>query len=1173
MMTTDLDSGRDPLDELAEEFAARYRRGERPSLAEYVQRYPELADEIREIFPALVMLEDVRPGTLSGGGDRCPSDQLPFLRLGEYRIVREIGRGGMGVVYEAEQESLGRRVAIKVLPPGALGDPRQVERFRREARAAARLHHTNLVPLFGVGEEGSTHYYVMQYIEGCPLDDVLRQLRRLRGESTNGAAHSAGPAPAPASRPATAAASQSGRAAVDEGPSVAVAGGSLSSAEVARSLWTGQFRTVSRQGPPEGTHSDASSRPDLSPGGCGASTVAAAPESGPALAKVEPHHGSSSDPHRPYLRSVAHLGIQVADALEYAAGQGILHRDVKPSNLLLDRFGTVWLTDFGLAKATGTQDLTHTGDLFGTLRYMAPERFQGRSDIRSDVYALGLTLYELLALRPAFDDRGQAQLVRHITLDEPPKLDALHLNLPRDLITIVHKATAKDPGDRYQTPGALAEDLRRFLEDRPILARRLNLAEQAWRWSRRSPAAAALAALLLVLAGMAVVAMVRAQQERLELAERQARLRLAIVAAIEQAGILRNKGLWAEASTVLSHAELRLDDAREGELEQSLKFARAELDLVTELEKNRMDHRIGIFGQKSVRESVAKTYGEAFDKAGFGVAVPGQEFAVASRIDQSKVKDALVAALDDWAFVTSDRTLRERLLRVAQLSDKGNKWSGRARDPANWGNREALEELARDIPEDHYPSPQLLSTLGVLLQEAGGNPEPLLRAAQQRRPADFWLNFELGMLLRSTKPREAVGYARAALVARPESGMVHNLLGMALWADRRPGEAKLAFQDAIRLDSETAAPYANLGAILTNEGRLQEALDACKEAVKLDPRGAIGFENLGNVYANLGRPDEALAAFRKALELDPRLPTGYNSLGNLYLKLNRRDDAVASYRKALEFNPRFAAAHHNIGNHLADTGRPDEAIEAYRRAIEFDPPGVMAHKALGETLIRRGRDAEAAAEAKRWLLHEFNSDPKAAEVRNQWKRVEHLLAIDARLPAILEGKARPADPAEEREIAGFCLFFKKQYVAASRFYASAFTAEPDFNDAARMRDRYNAACAAALAATGQGADAGRLDEPARSALREQALGWLQSNLDVWIRASQQEDPIGRKQLAEDLRHWQRDSDLAGIRDTADLARVPEPERLACRRLWDEVGSLLARAEKEPTAPPPSPTAD
>src|SRR5208283_3635854 len=165
----------DLLDRLAEEFAARFRRGERPALKEYTDRYPELADEIRELFPAMVRVEQaegVRPGEAEETGDSRAAHP-PHKQIGDYRILREIGRGGMGVVYEAEQVSLGRRVALKVLPRQASSDRMIQERFRREARAAARLHHTNIVPVFEVGQDADVRFYAMQFIEGMGLDAVI----------------------------------------------------------------------------------------------------------------------------------------------------------------------------------------------------------------------------------------------------------------------------------------------------------------------------------------------------------------------------------------------------------------------------------------------------------------------------------------------------------------------------------------------------------------------------------------------------------------------------------------------------------------------------------------------------------------------------------------------------------------------------------------------------------------------------------------------------------------------------------------------------------------------------------------------------------------------------------------------------------------------------------------
>src|SRR5262249_29282814 len=203
-----------------------------------------------------------------------------------------------------------------------------------------------------------------------------------------------------------------------------------------------------------------------------------------------------SESGQQYWQSVARVGLQVADALAHAASQGILHRDIKPSNLLLDETGNVWVTDFGLAKATNDGDnLTHTGDIVGTLRYMAPERFNGQGDLRSDVHSLGLTLYELLVLRPAFDEADRNQLVKEVMHGEPVRPRKLNSAVPRDLETVVLKAIAREPGHRYQTPAEMAEDLKRFVEDRPVKARRVSETEKFWRWCRRNPAlAGALAA-------------------------------------------------------------------------------------------------------------------------------------------------------------------------------------------------------------------------------------------------------------------------------------------------------------------------------------------------------------------------------------------------------------------------------------------------------------------------------------------------------------------------------------------------------------------------------------------------------------------------------------------------------------------------------------------------------
>jgi WD40 repeat protein/serine/threonine protein kinase len=466
-------SAPDPLNPLAEEFLARYRRGERPALSEYTDRYPELASQIRELFPALVALEAVGSveGQATGPDNSLVGDEGPLPRqLGEYRILREVGRGGMGIVYEAVQESLGRHVALKVLPFHNWMNATHLERFRREAKAAAKLHHSNIVPVFGVGEHQGIHYYAMQFIQGQGLDVVLEELKRQRG-----------------------------------GPEAVAVTGPSSQAELAQSIAQGLHSGQLVGGTLPGEEPQGGA-PPRSSSGSGTKVSSAVLDSRSEL---------TGQSETEYVRSVARLGVQVAEALAYAHHQGILHRDIKPSNLLLDTQGTVWITDFGLAKAEGSADLTTPGDLVGTLRYMAPERFQGQSDVRGDLYSLGLTLYELLTLRPAFVESNRARLIERITHEEPPRPRKLDRRIPADLETIVLKAMAKEPGQRYAMAGDLAEDLRRFLADRPIRARRAGLAERLWRWCRRNPAVASLVAVVAtLLVAVAVSATVVAFQSQ-----------------------------------------------------------------------------------------------------------------------------------------------------------------------------------------------------------------------------------------------------------------------------------------------------------------------------------------------------------------------------------------------------------------------------------------------------------------------------------------------------------------------------------------------------------------------------------------------------------------------------------------------------------------------------------
>lgn len=402
------------------------RRGEQGSIV--ADSESELSGELQERLAADRQCLDLLHRAWPAASHPDPvADFDPPHALGDFRIIREVGRGGMGVVYEAEQLSLGRRVALKVLPFTAMLDEKAITRFKNEARAAATLEHPHIVPVFAVGNERGVYYYAMAYIEGRTLAEMVAALRKKSGQRNVSPANSDETLDFKAHQPSAAA---------------------------------------------------ADTQPELE-----------------AALSTLPDYGS-----RAYHLSVVRLGIQAARALHHAHERGIVHRDIKPGNLMVDTAGKVWITDFGLARIESEAGMTMTGDLLGTLRYMAPEQADGRTSVvdqRTDIFALGLTLYELLTLRPAFDAKDRGQLLKQIEEKDPPQLRRVNSSLPADLETIVGKAIVKEPKDRYATAAELADDLERLLELRPIKAKPPGLISRIVKWSRRH--VAAVWVLLLVL--------------------------------------------------------------------------------------------------------------------------------------------------------------------------------------------------------------------------------------------------------------------------------------------------------------------------------------------------------------------------------------------------------------------------------------------------------------------------------------------------------------------------------------------------------------------------------------------------------------------------------------------------------------------------------------------------
>jgi eukaryotic-like serine/threonine-protein kinase len=518
----------DPIDDLADDFLERYRRGERPSLSEYTDRHPELAERIHAVFPALIVMETVG----AGGSKRTVLDVEPLgsgvpmaQRLGDFVLLRRVGAGGMGIVYEAEHESLKSRVALKVMHPRFRADRGYLRRFQTEARSAAKLHHTNIVSVFNYGEQDGVYYYAMQYIVGVGLERVLDDVRRLRGAARVEMDRTQG---------------EGNEATIDADADLLAA--------VSRGMVSGRFvdePAASRITGADPTLIDVvdgeahgMSRGDRS-GADGSASALAGGRADPDSSSLAGQTGSI------YFREIARLGAKVADALDYAHRQGVIHRDIKPSNLLLDIRGNVWVTDFGLAKLVEGDELTQSRDLIGTLRFMAPERFRGVTHPMGDVYSLGATLYELLTLKPAFAERDQARLIDQIARESPVPLRQHDHRIPRDLETLVLKALAKEPKDRFASAAEFGHELERYLESRPIHSRPVGPAERVWRWCRRSPAVAGLTALAAAL--MVFVAIVstiaawtyRSSLSRAEKAEHEAGLALGNSLVSEGAALQR----------------------------------------------------------------------------------------------------------------------------------------------------------------------------------------------------------------------------------------------------------------------------------------------------------------------------------------------------------------------------------------------------------------------------------------------------------------------------------------------------------------------------------------------------------------------------------------------------------------------------------------------------------
>ncbi|TWT97015.1 Serine/threonine-protein kinase PrkC [Botrimarina colliarenosi] len=898
-----------------DEYAAALQRGDAESPTDFATRHHDCGEQlvdylegVRTIHAAVESARDSDPsrnerrrlGTAPGGSQPSKSEILPGAEapprsVGDYRIVREIGRGGMGIVYEAQEQSLRRRVALKVLPFAAVLDQRQIARFRNEAQAAAGLHHTNIVPVFAIGQDRGVHYYAMQFIEGQTLAQAITELRREAGAAAS---------------------------------------------------------------PDATTAAEAYSLPaSLTP----LPTSASDPQ--PTLGD---NHVAPS-----FFRGAAIMTADAADALQHAHDLGVVHRDVKPSNLLIDERGKVWVADFGLARMQTDLGVTATGDVVGTLRYMSPEQARGRADQvdgRTDVYALGATLYELLTLRHAFPGDDRVRLLDSLQNHDPTPPRRLNPAIPADLENIVLRAMEKDTTARYASAGELRDDLRRFLDGRPTIARPPSLADRVGKFVRRRRKTVAIAA-----AALGVVAVVSLASALLV---NEARGRLAAALVESETHRARAERLLNQARGVLDRFGGELSDQlaatpgaeaiRGQALEDTLAYYRYFLA------ESEGDPRLAVSAAETrIRAAaVAERLGESEEALRlYDDAAESLETLLAIDPTSAVATAWLARCVDNRGLLLSQKGEDERattdLRRAVEL--RRGLLAEKARDPARMADlAAALSDAASAVNDDPAAARRQLEEAIVLLGRArraeADNPGHARRLAVAHNA--------LSSLLRRVDSERA---------AQESDQAVEQLLSL---TDQQP--------DVEAYRADLAMAYSNRGALAADRGQWAGAAEAYRAAAAeladlaerspLAPRHrselAVALASEGAAEARAGRADLSDAAFDRA----------QRTLEGL----------VVSYPSSDRYERSLAALWNNRGVVLRDSGRLDEASDAFARSV-----------AIEEERIRRAGADQPTLLAMHYANH--------AQLLGLLGKIEEAAAIETKRQALEKKQERTQDASLNQE--------------------------------------------------------------------------------------------------------------------------------------------------------------
>jgi tetratricopeptide (TPR) repeat protein len=408
---------------------------------------------------------------------------------------------------------------------------------------------------------------------------------------------------------------------------------------------------------------------------------------------------------------------------------------------------------------------------------------------------------------------------------------------------------------------------------------------------------------------------------------------------------------------------------------------------------------------------------------------------------------------------------------------------------------------------------------------------------------------------------KAIAAYHQALAIDPKLAPVHVNLGVARQAQGKVVEAIAEFKKALQLDPKYAMAHVGLGNALQAQGKLDEAIAEYKKAIAIDPKLALAHYNLGLALKDKDRMDDAIAAYKKAITIDPTLAQAHVNLGIALKSRGKLDEAIVEYKQAITIDPKLVLAHYNLGFALAAQGKLDEAIAEYKKAIDLDPKDALTHGVLGQALLQQGRFTEARASTRRGLDLLPQRHPLRTLVTQQLRQCERWLELEPNLPKILAGELPLVSSAERLEYAQLCQL-KKLYASAAELYAKTFTTESKLAGDLKTQHRYNAACYAALAGSGQGKDADKLDDQECARWRKQALEWLGADLTAYGKLLEGGKPEDRALVQQRLQHWRQDRDLSGLRDKDAVAKLPAEEREACQKLWADVEALLQKAQPQ-----------